>query len=313
YVVAALLRHGTTGVLATMGYPEMAAGTIQPQLQAFARALEGLADRAVVLGVHLEGPYTNPKYGARVKASPIRPFDPAEYGELIAHPLVRWWTCAPEIPGARPFIEAAARRGIVVAAGHTEATAEQTITAIGWGLRAITHWTNATGNVAKPRFGGTRLPGIDEVALVRDDLSVEIIPDAGGCHVHPLMAQLLYRAQGPDRVLIITDTSYRRSADPLPANAEFQDVNINAAGELAGSRLTMNGAVRNFRRATGCPLPELFRMAALNTARLLGIDRTVGSIEVGKRANLVMLDDAFNVRATFLDGRCVFDAGRKTA
>lgn len=307
-VLAALVRQGTTGVLATMGYPDMAPGSVQPQLRELARRLEGMRDRRVVLGVHLEGPYTNPKYGARLKGSVLRGFDPFEYNDLLANPLVRWWTCAPELPGARVFIESAARRGVVVAAGHTEATAEETLAAIACGLKAITHWTNATGNVQPPRFRGTRNPGIDEVALVHDELAVEIIPDQEGCHVHPLMARLLYRAKGPDRILIITDASYRRASDPPLSPEKFTDVRIDGAGDLAGSRLTMAGAARNFQRFTGCPLPALFRMAALNAARLLGVDGSVGSIEVGKRANLVVLDDAFAIRATFLDGRGVFVA-----
>jgi N-acetylglucosamine-6-phosphate deacetylase len=166
----------------------------------------------------------------------------------------------------------------------------------------ITHWTNATGNSLVPAFAGTRLPGIDETALVCDQLKAEIIPDKNGCHVHPLMVKLLYRAKGAEGILIITDAGYRRVDDPPIMGETATDVSIDGDGNLAGSRLSMPQAAKNFQKFTNCSLPELFRMAALNTARLLKMDHLLGSIELGKQANLVLLDDQFNVSMTFLHG-----------
>ncbi|MDB6168494.1 MAG: hypothetical protein JWM88_1358 [Verrucomicrobia bacterium] len=303
-VAANLLRQGTTGVLATLGYPDMVRDDIGGQLQRFAASLQPQA-RDVLAGVHLEGPYVNRKYGAQTSRGVIKDFDPVEYGALIARygKLIKWWTCAPELPGAGEFIAAVAAHGHVVAAGHTEATPEQIERAIRLGLRVITHWTNATGNPAAAAYLGTRRPGIDEAALVFDELSAEIIPDSGGRHVHPLMAKLLYKAKGPDRVLVITDAGYGRADDPTDPKLAELDVSIDRDGNLAGSRLTMAGAARNFRQFSGCTWPELFRMASLNAARLLGISREVGSIEPGKLANLVVCDEGLRVRQTFLRGR----------
>ena len=116
------------------------------------------------------------------------------------------------------------------------------------------------------------------------------------------MARLLFKAKGPDRILIITDAGYRRPDDPPEPVGPPRDVSIDAEGNLAGSRLSMAGAARNFRRFTGCSWPELFRMASLNAARLLRLDDHLGSIAVGKRANLIMFDDDLRGVRTFLGG-----------
>jgi N-acetylglucosamine-6-phosphate deacetylase len=311
-VVNSLLRNGTTSVLATLGYPDMIKDGMDTQLRHFNAGLSPSA-REVVLGVHLEGPYINRKYGAQTTRGIIKGFDSREYLSLLREKdlNIRWWTCAPELAGSEPFIEQATQHGVVVAAGHTEATAEQILRAVEPGLRVITHWTNATGNLSVPAFAGTRSPGIDEIALVCDPLNVEIIPDKKGCHVHPLMVKLLYRAKRAEGILIITDAGYRRE-DDLPVTEESaMDVSIDGDGNLAGSRLSMSQAAKNFWNFSNCSLPELFRMAALNTARLLKMDHLLGSIEPGKRANLVILDAEFNVRMTFLHGRMVYSSDQR--
>jgi N-acetylglucosamine-6-phosphate deacetylase len=308
-VVNSILRCGTTSVLATLGYPDMVKDGIDAQLRHLTAELNPIA-REVVLGVHLEGPYINRKYGAQTTRGIIKGFDSAEYLALLRDQNlnIKWWTCAPELAGSEPFINQATQHGVVVAAGHTEATAEQILAAVEHGLRVITHWTNATGNLSVPAFAGTRSPGIDETALVCEHLKVEIIPDKNGCHVHPLLVKLLYRAKGAEGILIITDAGYRRD-DDLPVTQETAiDVSIDGDGNLAGSRLSMSQAAKNFWRFTNCSLPELFRMAALNSARLLKMDHLLGSIEPGKRASLVMLDAQLNVSMTFLDGRMVYSA-----
>lgn len=301
--VRTLLCHGTTGVVATLGYPDMVHDGIAGQLRQFRAALDATA-REVVAGVHLEGPYTNRKYGARTSRGMIKNPDPTEYVSLLREfpALIRWWTCAPELPGAEDFVAAASAAGVVVAAGHTEANVAQMAAAIRCGLKVVTHWTNATGNVQAAAFAGTRFPGIDEYALVRDELAAEIIPDRRGRHVHPVMAQLLLRAKGPDRVLVITDAGYRKAGDQDETGS---DVSIDREGNLAGSRLAMNFAARNFMEATGCSLPEIFRIASRNAARLLGIENSVGSIAAGKVANLVALNPDWSVAETFLRGEPV--------
>lgn len=309
-VALALLRQGTTTVLATISYADMVADLVE-QLRHFDTAL-GSWGSEVVAGFHLEGPYVNRKYGAQTTRGLIKAPDEPEYRALLAASgrRIKWWTCAPELPGALAFIRTATAAGGVVGAGHSEATPEELAAAVAAGLKVAIHWSNATGNPRAARYLGTRCPGIDEAVLVDDTLSAEIIADENGLHVHPLMARLLYKAKGPDRILLITDAAYRRADDPPDPPGPPRDVSIDRDGNLAGSRLTMAGAARNFRAATGCPLPELFRMAATNAARLLGLGAETGSIELGKRADLVILDDALKVQRVFLRGR---EVPRETA
>jgi len=302
-VALELLRQGTTTVLATLGYSDMEPD-LAAQIRGFDSAL-GEWGQLGVAGFHLEGPYINRKYGAQTHRGVIKLPDPAEYQALLRQhgARIRWWTCAPELPGAIAFIRAASEAGVVVGAGHTEATPEELAGGIAAGLKVAIHWSNATGNRRADGYRGTRIPGIDEAFVVFDEISAEVIPDREGLHVHPLMLRLLFKAKGTDRILIISDAAYRRADDPPDPPGPARDVAIDAQGDLAGSRLSMAGAARNFRRFTGCTWPELFRMAALNAARLLGLASRLGSIEAGKRANLILFDDDLRVQRTFVAGR----------
>jgi N-acetylglucosamine-6-phosphate deacetylase len=306
-VAVNLARGGVTTVLGTLGYPDMRSD-LKPQVARFMAAL-GPVGRQIVGGVHLEGPYVNPKYGAQTNRGIIKPPDLLEYQSLLETfpDTIKWWTCAPELPGAMEFIQEASAAGVRVGAGHTEATPDEIAASIKAGLSIVIHWSNATGNPRAAAFAGTRTPGIDEAALVHDELTAEIIPDEKGLHVHPLMARLLFKTKGPDRIVIITDAGYGRPDDPPEPPGQSRDVSIDVDGNLAGSRLTMAGAARNFRCFTGCSWPELFRMTSLNAARLLGLDDRVGSIAPGKLANLVLVDENLNVARSFVAGRDTAD------
>ena len=102
------------------------------------------------------------------------------------------------------FIRTATECGMVVWVGHTEATPELVAAGLRAGLKVAIHWSNATGNLGQPHFAGTSCPCIDEAALDYDELSAEIIPDRDGLHVHPLMARLLFKAKGANRIFVIT-------------------------------------------------------------------------------------------------------------
>ncbi len=298
-VAANLLRNGTTGVLPTFAYSQIQPGRWHAQIGEFWGSLSARS-RQSVWGLHLEGPYTHWDYGAnRANAAFIYPPDPAEYGPILADygEIVRYWTFAPEHEGAVAFAEAAHARGIILAAGHTGAGVEQLAAVLGRGLRCATHWSNASG--APPtRHGGTREPGVDEFTLRHDEMLAEVIADREGHHVRPFLCELLYKVKGPDRILLITDATFAYVEGGGP-----DDVNLSPTGELSGSRLTMPGAARNFRAFTGCGMVELFRMAALNPARLFGWE--AGALEVGKRADLLLVDDEIALHGVWLEGEQV--------
>jgi len=298
------MKFGTTGILPTLVYNQS-----RQSLLDGVRAIMSVEDRpfgSAIVGIHMEGPFINPKYGAIT--SPIRPVDPEEYETLlsVAGNRIKIWTLAPELPGQRQFAEAAAAYGIVLSVGHSEADAETIFSFVPQGLRLGCHCTNATGITPHPsRFGGTREIGVDEAVLVHDDLYAEVIPDEHGIHVRPLMCRLIHKAKGTDRVIIVTDATDNAGLpfDPDGPDGPYADVRMIEGVGLSGSKLTMNKAVRNMMDHTGIGMREAFIMGSLNPARLLGIDREVGSLERGKRANLIVVTERMDVRAVVFEGQ----------
>ena len=307
------MKHGTTGILPTMVYNQ----SREDMYEGVRNVLEVMdaADkpyRTAIVGIHMEGPYINNKYGAIT--SPIRPVDPDEYEALLtlAGDRIKVWTMAPELDGQREFAEAASRYGIALSVGHSEADAETIFSFVPKGLKIGCHCTNASGTTPSPsRFGGTREVGVDEAVLVHDDIYAEVIPDAGGIHVRPLMCKLILKAKGVHRVIIITDAMPEAGLPQNPdtdkgvefGGAVYHDVKFIEGLGLSGSKLTMDQAVRNMMNHTGAGMVEAFIMASLNPAKVLKIDHQAGSLEKGKRANLVIVNDSIEVRRVIFEGR----------
>ncbi|MCA1808473.1 MAG: amidohydrolase family protein [Lentisphaerae bacterium] len=323
------LRHGTTGLLATLvllSQAEMLAGM----------ARINAVRHPAILGLHLEGPYLSQKFGARREMSRLP--EPRDYKALLeaAAGQLKIWTFAPELPGTDEFVDVVAPAGVVLSVGHSEACARRIYELVPRGLRLGCHCMCATG-VTPPPMGGVREVGVDEAVMVHDDIYAEVIPDALGIHVRPLMLRLLLKAKGVDRTIIITDavrgagdnpsrriraTALGRDIFPwtaltgMPdarylnaAGREFlevsEDVNVNELHRLAGSKLTMDQALRNMMRHTGVGIVEACRMAALTPATLLGLQGEVGSLEPGKKANLVLLSEGLAVQRVMLAGAWV--------
>jgi len=294
------LKHGTTGILPTLVYNQSREGMAQG-VHNIMQVGEQPYSSAIV-GIHMEGPFINPKYGAIT--SPIRPVDPEEYGELlaIAGDTIKVWTLAPELPGQAEFADAAAQYGIALSVGHSEADAETIFSFVRKGLQIGCHCTNASGTTPSPsRFEGTREIGVDEAVLVHDDIYAEVIPDAHGIHVRPLMCRLIHKTKGTDRVIIITD-AIDEAGLPGTDGGEYEDVRFIEGVGLSGSKLTMDRAVRNMMRHTGAGLVDAFIMASLNPAKVLKLDREMGSLEKGKLANLVIVSEAIEVDRVMLRG-----------
>lgn len=243
-----------------------------------------------VAGIHLEGPYI----GARLGAHEPVVEGPVDLSWLEALPdFVRIVTIAPEREQADAAIALLADRGILVALGHTAATYEEALDGFNAGARLFTHCYNA----ATPMHH--RNPGPIAAALTNDDVAITIIVD--GVHVHPAMIDLAWRAKPPGRVILITDAVAhgQLGTDPTDASPQTPD------GRLAGTRLTMDGAVRNLMAQCGVPLREAIGTAASAPAAALGLtDR--GRIAPGLRADLVALDAGLAVTATWQGGESVF-------
>lgn len=299
------LRCGTTSLCVSLAY-NLTPGEMFSGVE---RVRAAMADPdSSIAGIHLEGPYTNPKYGAAAKKAWTP--DQKTYAALFdaCGGAVRQVTYAPELPGMEDFEKFAAARGVALAVGHTEMSPAQLDRAVRHGAKIVTHLFDAMG--CWRGNGSIAVTGLiqetaAEVALAREGLFYELICDGEGVHVKPANLRLTLRAAGPENIILITDAgtvSYDPGDFALEDPRSSPDLIYNAAGELSGSRLHMEDAVRNMKKHTGASVPELFRMAAGNPARAVGIDGRVGSLTPGRDANIILCDDVMRISQVFFRG-----------
>ena len=288
---------GTTGFLATF-----ISGARSDMARAVAAVREAMdAGEPGVLGIHFEGPHINPARRGAHDARAIRP--PAEGDiDLLAslttgRTLV---TLAPECVTPAD-IAALAARGVIVAAGHSEANADTMDTAMAHGLTGVTHLFNAMGPL------GHREPGAAGAALTRDRLACGIIAD--GVHVHWDVLRLAWRAKPRGTLFLVTDAMAPVGA-PDAGVIRIGNETVRtvggclrlADGRLAGSLLDMGQAVRNCVMHAGIPLADALAMASAYPADFLGLSESRGRLAPGLRADLVWLDDDLRVRAIWIGG-----------
>ncbi len=303
-----LTTHGVTGYFPT---------TVAAPLDSTYAALERLADaieaaerepsksaevQARPLGIHLEGPFLSHKR---------RGVHPPEY--LVAPTVeifdrlwqaarghVRMMTIAPEIPGAMEVIAEAARRNVCVSIGHSDAEMPVAQGAVKAGARHATH----TFNAMRPL--DHRDPGIIGEVLTDDRLSADVIAD--GIHVAPAVVKLFLQAKGSERAVLITDAiSAAGMPDGRyqlgPIEVDVKDGKCTSAGNLAGSVLTMDRAVRNVTQFAGWSLRDAVRAASLNPSRAVGMAGGRGTLAAGAAADFVVLNAAGEVLKTIVGGR----------
>jgi len=293
---AAHRRFGTTGFLPTL---------ISDDHSVIARAMDAVREAMKarvpgVLGVHIEGPYISElRKGVH---------DPAKFRDLdargmkllaslgVGRTLV---TLAPEETGIE-MIRSLAAKGVVISAGHTDATCEQMQEAFANGVRGVTHLYNAMSPL------NHRAPGVVGAALTDDEAYCGFIVD--GRHVHPVALRVALRCKPPDRMMLVTDAMPIVGADSDSFLLQGRRITVkdgvcvDEAGTLAGSALDMATAVRNCVRDLGVTLEQAVWMASGVPAGFLGLDRELGRIAPGYRASLVALDDTMRVTRSWIDG-----------
>ena len=307
------LLHGTTTMVASMGYSQSPQSLLEKTKNVQQKKDAGLLPNVYAVG--FEGPFINPERGANSSAFPRKGPDPSEYIPLYeaCRGRVAQWMYAPEMDTDGSFGDFLAQKNVTAAIGHTNASPAQIRTAVDKGARIATHLFDAMGcwmGNDSWRITGTIQDTVAVGCLICKELTYEIIPDSKGVHVKPANMQLAYQIGGPDRVAIITDCTicnYDPSEYPLDHFRSTADLNYNEKQQLAGSRLTMDVAFRNFMKHTGASVIDLFRMASTTPARVIGADPMVGSIEPGKYADLVMLDETLGLQRVIFRGAFVDD------
>ncbi len=300
------LRHGATTILAGPSYSM----PFEEFLDAI-RSVKAAADQAkTIRGFYMEGPYMNPSYGANAHKNPWRgPISKEQYKVLVdeAGTMAKVWAIAPERPGLLPFLEYARKVNpdVVFAIGHSEATPAQIRSLGKYRPTLQTHSMNATGRL--PVGAGTRGYGPDEYCMKEPDVYAELISDSCGIHVNADLQQLLLHNKGVHRTVLITDSTLQQQPSPEKFS-HIKDLNFDDNGDLSGSKMTMDLACRNIMTHTNCGIAQAFLMASRNPARAVGLDQELGTIEVGKRADLVFVDDKFHVQQVVLGGEiCQFE------
>ncbi|ASU60098.1 N-acetylglucosamine-6-phosphate deacetylase [Nocardiopsis dassonvillei] len=290
------------GVTALVG--GLVAATPEDTLRQVA-ALAELCDAGELAGIYLEGPFISRARCGAHDPDLLRDPDTAEFDRWLkaGRGHVRMVTVAPELPGALDLIGAAASSGVVAAVGHTEATYEQTLAAFDAGASVATHLYNAM------RPLGHRDPGPIAAALGDERVTVELILD--NVHVHPGAAGLVFDAAGADRVSLVTDAMSATglgdgeyTLGDLRVRVSGGEARLVESGTIASSTIVLPQAVRNAVRSLGVDVPEAVRSASSVPAAALGLDG-VGRIEVGGRADLVVLDDDLEVREVVYEGAWV--------
>jgi N-acetylglucosamine-6-phosphate deacetylase len=289
----ALLKFGTTGYLAT---------TIAARHDELMRAVEDTIAAedddpcaAEILGLHIEGPYINPKFKGAQPEWGIRDPNFDECARLLAAAggRIKIVTIAPELPGGLEMIKLLASAGVAPSLGHSQADYDTALAAIEAGATRATHLFNAMSGVHH------RKPGLAVAALNEPGLCAEMICD--GVHVNPRMVALAWKAKGRDGVALITDaTAAQGVGDGIYTLGDFQ---IQVRGPLctlmdgvtiAGSVLTMNRAAANAIAFTG--------MNLIDVAKVCGVTDRKGSIEMGKDADLAILNADFSISHTIRAG-----------
>lgn len=292
----ALLKSGVTSFLATT--MSMPVENIKAALEVIKEVAKYGTEGARVLGCHLEGPYLNKNYKGAQAEEDIIPPDL----EIIKDytDIIKIVTMAPEKKSAEELIKYLKASNIVISIGHSEASYEEVMKARNLGLSHATHLFNAMVGLhhRKPGIIGT---------ILSTDMTCDLIADF--IHIHPAVLSIVLKVKGADKIILITDQMMAGSMDEGEYDLGGQRVIVKDGaarlenGQLAGSILTMDQAVRNINKISDLSVEEIIRMATYNPACLLGKENEIGSIKKGLRADLVLMDKELRIKKVYVGGK----------
>lgn len=293
---AAHRRFGTTGYLPTLISTDLA--TVEASVEAARAAIAGAVPG--VLGIHIEGPFLSAERAGIHDASLFRRIDEPAIKLLTSLKVGRTLvTLAPEACGS-DVVHRLTEAGVIVSAGHTNATYAVVREALGQGLRGFTHLFNAMSPLT------SRQPGVVGAALEDIDAWCGLIVD--GRHVDPVVLKIALRCRPLNRFMLVTDAMACVGDQVTSFYLQGRRIEVrdgacyDEAGTLAGSNLDMASALRNAMSLLGLDLAQASRLASRNPAEFLGLGHELGRIAPGYRADLVLLDDALQVRDTWIGG-----------
>ena len=291
-----LIKSGVTSFLATT--MSMPISDIEKTLSVIRNEMIEDSQGARIIGSHLEGPFLNKEYkGCHLAKDIILPNT-----NLIEkyQDIIKLLTIAPEIEGAEAFIKYLREKDIIVSAGHTAASYEEVMEARKWGLSHTTHLFNAMGKLhhRKPSLLG---------AALTTDMTCELIADF--IHLHPATIKIVLQAKELGQLILVTDQMKAGSLGNGEYDLGGQKVIVKDGaaslvdGQLAGSVLRLDQAIRNIKKISDLPLEKIINMVTYNPARLLGMEDQLGCLKEGNRADFVFLNQDLEVIDVFKDGK----------
>ncbi len=301
-VARRLPQYGVVAYLPTFisnplpGYHQQLSATLSAQL--------GGTVGARVLGAHLEGPFLNPSFAGAHPSSML--LEPTLDRIEALHPIeaLRLMTLAVELPGGLQALHWLHEHGVVASIGHSAATSDQAQAYFSADLGCATHLYNAMPALHH------RQPGLVGALLTTSGVRTSLIAD--GVHCSPEMLKLAYMCKGAQEIILVTDAMAGLGMPPGMFTIGEQEVVVDGQsarlvdGKLAGSILSMDQAVRNMVTFTGCSIAEAIHMASAIPACVLGLEQRFGHLKGGYPADFILLDEALQVQATFINGTAVF-------
>lgn len=299
-----LLSHGVTSFLAT---------TLTQSKKDILTAIESIDDfckqrfegSSECLGIYLEGPYLAAEKSGAQPIEYIRNPNREELDEFIeaAHHRIKIVALAPELKNTHQMLQHLKRKNIASFAAHTNATYDETCRAITHGLIGGTHLFNGMRNFTH------REPGVIGALLDHPDTFVELIAD--GVHVHPAALKMAIKTKGIDKVILISDAMRASGLKDGTYTLGNQKVIVKnqvariESGSLAGSLLRLIDGVKYVYETLNIPLYEAIAMATINPAKAIKVDKTKGSIAIGKDADFIVFDNALNIKTTIKMGKVI--------
>ena len=292
------MKYGTTSI-----FPTLSSSTVPMIEQAAETCTKMMAEKdSPILGLHLEGHYLNMAMAGGQMPENIKNPDPNEYIPIVENwHCIKRWDAAPELPGAMQF-----GKYILASVAHTQAEFEDIRTAYEAGYTHATHFYNAMPGFHKRRE--YKYEGTVESIYLMDDMTVEVVAD--GIHVPPTILRLVYKIKGVERMCAITDALACAASDSKEAfdpRVIIEDGVCKLADHsaLAGSVATMDRLIRTMVQKADIPLADAVRMVSETPARIMGVYDRKGSLQKGKDADIIVMDEDLKIRAVWAMGKLV--------
>lgn len=313
-VARAHCKHGTTALVATTMTCEDA--VLEKVIEAFNIAKDFWSDSAELLGLHLEGPYfASAGKGAQPIGKQRIPTRKAlEHFIAIGKGNILRWDEAPELPNTDVFAQVMKENGILASIAHTGAIAAQANAAFDLGFSHITHFYSMTTTGQK--IDGVVYSGVNEATYLNDSITIELIGD--GKHIPKEHMLLAYKIKGPDKMALITDAMRAAGTNETKSILGAKDNGVDVVVKdgvaqlpdlsfYAGSVATMDRVLRVVHSEYGIPLTDTVKMMTLTPARIAKCESRKGSIEKGKDADIVIMNNDFEVQKVFVKGRLCYE------